>query len=104
MSRKVINEMIEEIKTELGNGLELEEIRDNSGEWIDSHLPVYNNQIIEEWQNMPGEYDDRGAGELGAGDECGIVARMSLDLYLYYGDLFGEALEELENELEEAGA
>lgn len=103
MSRKVINLMIEEIRTELANGLEIDEIRDNSGEMIDSHLPIYNNEIIEEWQNMPGEYDDRGTEELGEGT-TGIVALMSLDLYLYYTDLFNEALEEVENELEEAGA
>ena len=103
MSRKVINLMIEEIKTELANGLEIDEIRDNSGEMIDSHLPIYNNEIIEEWQKMPGEYDDRGTEELGGGT-TGIVALMSLDLYLYYTDLFNEALEEVENQLEEVDA
>ena len=94
--------MIEEIKTELSNGLELDEIRDNSGEMIDSHLPIYNNEIIKEWQEMPGKYDDRGAEELGATMANGIVQLMSLDLYLYYTDIFNEAIEEVESELEEA--
>ena len=104
MSRPIINLMVEEIKTELRNGLELDEIRDNSGEWVDSHLPVYNNEIIQEWQLMPGDYDDRGAGELGRGADDGILKLMSLDLYLYYTDLFNQAVEDVENELEEAGA
>lgn len=104
MSRKVINQMIEEIKTELGKGLEVQEIRDNSHEWIDGYLPIYNHEIIKEWQDMPGEYDDRGAAELGHMGEVTIIGLMSLDLYLYYGDLFGEALEEVENQLEEADA
>jgi hypothetical protein len=96
--------MIEEIKTELSNGLELDEIRDNSGEMIDSHLPIYNNEIIREWQEMPSEYDDRGAQELGSDGTIGIVGLMSLDLYLYYTDLFNEAIEAVESELEEVSA
>jgi hypothetical protein len=103
MSQKVIDLMVEEIKTELGNGLELEEIKDNSSEWVDGHLPVYNNEIIKEWQDMPGEYDDRGTEELGEGTK-GIVALMSLDLFLYYRDLFKQAVDDVELELEEAGA
>ena len=96
--------MIEEIKTELSNGLELDEIRDNSGEMIDSHLPIYNNEIIKEWQEMPGEYDNRGGQELGTDGSIEIVGLMSLDLYLYYTDIFNEAIEAVETELEEVSA
>lgn len=101
MNQAVINQMMEEIKTELGKGLELEEIKDNSGEWVDGYLPVYNNQIIKEWQDMPGEYDDRGSAELGHMGEVTIIGLMSLDLYLYYTDLFNQAIEDVELELEE---
>ena len=94
--------MVEEIKSELSREVELEELRDNSGEWIDGYLPVYNNRIIEEWQNMPSEYDNRGAVELGhLEQEINIVNLMSLDLYLYYSDLWNEALTQVEEELEE---
>lgn len=97
-----LDDMIKEIKQELTNGVELDEIRDNSGEWVDGYLPVYNNRIIEEWQNMPGDYDNRGAAELGhLGQEINIVNLMSLDLYLYYNDIFNEALDAVESELEE---
>ncbi len=102
MSRTVIEQMKSELQTELEKGYsDLDEIKDNSGEWVDGYLPVYYNRIVEEWQNMPSEYNDRGAQELGQGGEINIYNLMSLDLYLYYTDLFNEAVEELEAELEE---
>jgi len=77
-------------------GETLEEIRDNSGEWVDGYLPIYNADIIKEWQEMPGDYDNRGHLELGHGEEIDIVRLMSLDLYLYYTDLFNEVIAEME--------
>lgn len=98
-----LKDMIEEIKREIDNGAELEELRDNSGEWVDGYLPVYNNRIVEEWQNMPSKYDNRGAAELGhLEQELNIINLMTLDLYLYYSDLFNEALDDVESELEGA--
>jgi len=98
-----LNNMIEEIKREIANGAELEELRDNSGEWVDGYLPVYNNRIIDEWKEMPSEYDNRGAAELGhLEQEINIINLMTLDLYLYYSDLWNEALNDVETELEEA--
>ena len=98
-----LDDMITEIKREIDNGAELEELRDNSGEWVDGYLPVYNNRIIEEWQSMPSEYDNRGAVELGhLEQEINIVNLMTLDLYLYYSDLWSEALNDVETELEGA--
>jgi hypothetical protein len=91
--------MVEEIRTELASGEELDDIRDRSGEFIDSYLPVYNNRIVEEWQGMPSEYDNRGSAELGTGQEINIINLMTLDLYLYYSDLFAEAVQEIEDEL-----
>jgi len=94
--------MAEEIKSEISKGVELDQIRDNSGEWVDGYIPVYNGRIIEEWQNMPSEYDNKGAEELGYGGEINIVNLMSLDLYLYYSDLFNQAIELVEETLEES--
>jgi hypothetical protein len=51
---------------------------------------------------MPSEYNDRGSAELGQGGEVNIYNLMSLDLYLYYSDLFAEAVEEVEQALEGA--
>lgn len=101
MSQKIKEQMKEEFKTEIEKGyITLEEISENSAEWIDGYLPVYNNQIIAEWQQMPSEYDNRGYAELGYDGDVDIVHLMSLDLYLYYTDIFNEAMAELEEELE----
>jgi hypothetical protein len=94
--------MKDEFKTEIANGSDLDTIRDNSGEWIDGYLPIYYNKIVEEWQAMPSEYNDRGAAELGMGQEVTIYNLMSLDLYLYYSDIFNEAVADLEEEMEMA--
>jgi len=98
-----VKQMVDEIRTELSNGRELEEIKDNSHEYIDSYLPIYNNQIIKEWQEMPSEYDDRGVAEMGHScDDISITSLMTSDLYLYYTDLFAEAIAEVEESLEGA--
>lgn len=99
----VVEQMQDEIRTMLSNGEELEDIRDNSGEFVESYLPVYYHQILKEWAEMPSEYNDRGREELGMGDEFTIFSLMSLDLYVYYLDIFNEAIEEIESELEEVG-
>lgn len=78
------------------NGETLESLRDDSHEWVEGYLPVYNNTIIAEWQAMPGDYDNRGYAELGQGGEIDIINLMSLDLYLYYTDLVNETLNEME--------
>ena len=103
MSHQVKEAMKEEFRNAIKEHDEtLEDIRDNSGEWIEGYLPVYNNKIVEEWQEMPSEYDNRGAVELGhLEQEINIINLMSLDLYLYYNDIFNEAVNELEEEEEE---
>jgi len=101
-AHEVREQMKDEVRTELQNGGDIEQIKDRCGEWIDGYLPIYNNQIIEEWQQMPHVYDNRGGAELGTDGSIGIVGLMSLDLYLYYFDLFNEAMEELEKELDYA--
>jgi hypothetical protein len=97
-----VEKMVEEIRAELSQGEDLDTIKDRSGEFIDSWLPIYNNRIIEEWTLMPNDYTDRGSAELGMGGEVNIINLMSLDLYLYYSDLFAEAIEEVEEALEGA--
>jgi hypothetical protein len=102
MSYKTVERMVEEIRAELSQGEDLDTIKDRSGEFIDSWLPIYNNQIIQEWTLMPNDYTDRGSAELGTGQEISIINLMSLDLYLYYSDLFNEAVQEVEEALEGA--
>jgi hypothetical protein len=90
----------EDLKQTITNGEDMESIRDNSGEWIDGYLPIYNNNIIEEWKDMPGEYDNRGAAELGIPGDISIISLMQLDLYLYYSDVFFQVLTDIAEELE----
>jgi len=90
----------EDLKQTITNGEDMESIRDNSGEWIDGYLPIYNNRIIEEWQDMPGEYDNRGAAELGIPGDISIISLMQLDLYLYYSNIFFQVLDDIAEELE----
>jgi hypothetical protein len=78
-------------------GETFDDIRDKSGEFIDGYLPVYNGQIIDEWRCMPHAYDNTGYAELGhLGHEIDIINLMSLDLYLYYTDLFHETINGME--------
>ena len=90
----------EDLKQTITNGEDMESIRDNSGEWIDGYLPSYNNNIIEEWKDMPSEYDNRGSAELGIPGDISIIALMQLDLYLYYSDVFFQVLTDIAEELE----
>jgi hypothetical protein len=90
----------EDLKQTITNGEDMESIRDNSGEWIDGYLPIYNNNIIEEWKDMPGDYDNRGAAELGFPSDISIISLMQLDLYLYYSDIFFQVLTDIAEELE----
>jgi hypothetical protein len=96
----IVKQMIDEIRTELSNGEELEVIKDRSGEFIDSYLPIYYSDIVDEWKAMPNEFNDRGRVELGyLEQEITIYNLMNLDLYLYYSDLFAQAIQEIEGEL-----
>jgi len=101
MDFQIVKQIKEEIQLELSQGGDLEEIKDRSGEIIDSHLPIYNYQILKEWGEMPSDYDNRGSGELGYEGEPDILRLMTLDLYLYYSDLFSEAVKELEQEIDD---
>lgn len=88
-----VDEMKEDITTALNAGETILDIRDQIGEYVDGYMPIYNNEIIQEWQNMPGDYDDRGAAELGPMGETTIIGLMSLDLYIYYTELFHSAID-----------
>lgn len=94
-------EIMQEIKQEISNGQTLDDIRDRSYELVDNYVPVYNNRVLEEWQNMPSDYDNRGAQELGHNcEELNIISLMSADLYIYYTELVGLVIDDLAQELE----
>jgi hypothetical protein len=96
MSYSIKKSMREEFARAIEEGETLDSLRNDSHEWVEGYLPIYNNTIIAEWQAMPGDYDNRGHAELGRGEEIDIINLMSLDLYLYYTDLVHETLNEME--------
>lgn len=95
------DEIMNEMKQEIAQGTDIDDLKDRSYEYVDNYVPVYNNHIIQEWQDMPSDYDNRGSAEMGhLEQEINIINLMSLDLYLYYQDLVALVLDDLEQELE----
>lgn len=95
------DEIMQEIKQEITNGQTLDDIRDRSYELVDNYVPVYNNRVLEEWKDMPSDYDNRGAQELGHNcEELNIINLMMSDLYIYYTELVGLVIDDLAQELE----
>jgi hypothetical protein len=95
------DEIVQEIKQEISNGQSLEEVKERSHELVDGYIPIYNNRIIEEWTAMPNDYDNRGAAEIGHNcQELNIISLMQSDLYIYYAELVGLVIDDLEQELE----
>lgn len=63
-------------------------IYDRLTEMADSAVPVYNNEIIQDWQEMPSEFDDTWQDLVSSEEDASIVRLMSLDLYNYYQDTY----------------
>lgn len=63
-------------------------IYDRLTEMADSAVPVYNNEIIQDWQEMPSEYDDTWQDLVSVEEDARITRLMSLDLYNYYLDAY----------------
>lgn len=70
-------------------------------EYADGLVPIYNNEIIAEWTEMPSEFDDSWSqyGMDEAFLKGGIIKLMSVDLFEYYHSLYSEAWAEIVEEL-----
>lgn len=91
----------EELKTEIESyGATIKQLDDRLNEYVDTALPIYYSDIMEEWRTMPAEYDGRGVDEFGLPAEPTVYNLMTGDLFAYYHDLYSNALEELRTELE----
>lgn len=89
----------EVIRELLKSGDTLDSIDDFLYELADDAVPIYNGDIIAEWQEHP-EYWDRYAEE--SGEVSGsIISQMSRDLFLLYRDELREYAEEIYNEIED---
>lgn len=73
-------------------------------EYADGYCPIYTNEVIKEWAEMPSEFNDSWQDQLG-GDwnayDRGIVSLMSIDLFTYYCDTTTRAYDELKEEKEQ---
>jgi hypothetical protein len=94
----------EEIKKELTNKQEeiinSRDIDEALAQFADSFVPVYNNEIIKDWVELPSEHSDRWK-ELGYDanrNEGGIIALMEMDLVLYYLEQTRNIWDEIEQE------
>ena len=97
-----------DIQQEIADNWEqLAESNDPKGllwEWADSAVPVYNNDVIKDWAEMPSEYNDSWR-ELGYGSDSensGIISLMRVDLFQYYSDAYVSVYEEYLEAQEEA--
>ena len=64
-------------------------------EMADSLCPVYNGEVIAEWTELGNNDSDRWQ-EMGMAEDASIIARMSVDLFLYYLDLVERAWAEVQ--------
>jgi len=69
-------------------------------ELADSACPVYYNEILADWSEMPSEYNDAWQ-EIGASENATIFSLMSMDLYLYYQAQYSEIYAEIMHDQEE---
>lgn len=80
-------EAITELVNEFASGEASGYYGDRLGELVDNFLPIYNSDIIKEWQEMPSGYDGEGVEMFGMPDSPTIYQLMTLDLLNYIGEL-----------------
>jgi hypothetical protein len=95
----------DEIKKDLldnwENITEAQHYEDYLGESADGYLPVYTNEIISDWAEMPSEFDNtwREYGLPSAKiDEISITGLMIIDLYNHYREQAQRAYNEIKSE------
>lgn len=94
MALSTYADVLAEVTSELEQLTASEYPEDLLREFADSLVPVYYSDIMDEWRELPLEDSDRWQ-ELGADGKATIFSLMSIDLFLYYEDLFTRAYTEL---------
>lgn len=69
-------------------------------EFADGYIPVYTNEIIKDWQEMPSEFDNFWQ-DYGITKDTTIPDLMKIDLFNYYRNLAQTAYNEILTELED---
>jgi len=74
-----------------------DELSDLQNEITDSVMPIYNSDVIGEWQAMPSDFDGQGVELYGLPpeSEINVYKLMSLDLYAYYSDIVANVIWDL---------
>ncbi len=98
MALSTYNQIKETINGELENLKESVYPEDIIRELADSEVPIYYNEIINEWCQLSSDYSDRWKVDGYEGDR--ITDLMAYDLGIYYSDKFLEAWSEIQEELE----
>lgn len=91
------DEIREELESRSEEITENDELLDDLAE---SFCPIYYNEIMSDWAEMPNEFNDRWK-ELGFDankNDGGIFQLMSVDLYFYYIDTTREIWQEMKGE------
>lgn len=99
--RFTFNQIKKEISENFDEISEAPYLEDALDQWADGFVPVYNNEIIQDWQEMPIEFDDSWK-EYGFAQDDGIIRLMMIDLYRFYLDQTTRAYEEIKTEKEES--
>lgn len=69
-------------------------IDENLNQWADNAIPIYNNDIMKDWAEMPSEFDDSWQ-EFGAQADSTIISLMQIDLWHYYQDAYQRIYQEV---------
>jgi hypothetical protein len=94
-------DVLSEVANNLDQLMASEYPEDLLREFADGFVPIYYSDILDEWRELPLEESDRWQ-EVGADSKATIFSLMSIDLFLYYEDMFTRAYTQLSEE-EKAG-
>lgn len=91
---------IRQIITTDYEGQTVSQIEDALHEITDGIMPIYNNDIIGEWQAMPSEYDGEGVSQFGLpeAERITVYRLMELDLFAFYFDRVATVFYDLQKE------
>ena len=80
------------------------EIDGEDGQWlseaVDSALPIYYSDIIEQWTKMPNEFDESWQDIVATIQNHTITSLMSIDLWVFTQSKYNRAYREIEEEKE----
>lgn len=81
-------------------GQSARQIEDSLHEITDGIMPIYNGDIIGEWQAMPYEYNGEGVSQFGLPetDKITVYRLMELDLFAFYYDEVSHVFNELQEQ------